>query len=243
MLRILPHASVAEPVSTPTRTRQRGRFRILCVHRFSSDLTGLFAGPTLGRETTGWREMTEASAQRKVSLSSGEIVGPGVQCISRTIGNMKGIYRDEQSRASLVPETLVYRVQTFCPVEEGNEGGLFWGTTFVNPGMVGDEYFMTKGHHHAKRSRSEFYLTVAGAGALILMDESRNTVFEPMSAGTLHYVSAYTAHRIANTGNAVLSVLACWPSDAGHDYDSIARDGFSARLRNINGSPVLVAEP
>jgi glucose-6-phosphate isomerase len=127
-------------------------------------------------------------------------------------------------------------------VDEGNEVGLFWGTIFLNPGMVGDAYFMTKGYHHAKRSRGEFYLTVTGSGALILMDESRKTVFEPMSAGTLRYVPAYTAHRVANTGNSLLTVLARWPSDAGRDYDVIARDGFSARLRNIGGSPVLVEE-
>ena len=187
--------------------------------------------------------MPAPTAQMKVNLNSGELLGQGVQCLSRTIEDMRGVYRDEESRKLLDQKTLVYRVEAFHPVNEGNEGGLFWGTTFLNPGMVGDEYFMTKGHHHAKRSRGEFYLTVAGSGALILMDESRKTVFEPMSPGTLHYVSAYTAHRIANTGNSLLTVLACWPSDAGHDYDVIAREGFSGRLRNIGGSPVLVEEP
>jgi glucose-6-phosphate isomerase len=102
---------------------------------------------------------------------------------------------------------------------------------------------MTKGHHHANRSRSEFYLTVSGVGALILMDKERNTTFEPMNAGSLHYVPIHTAHRIANTGNSELIALACWPSDAGHDYESIAAKGFSARLRKVAGAPVLVGEP
>ena len=30
------------------------------------------------------------------------------------------------------------------------------------------------------------------------------------------------AHRVANTGNSVLSFAACWPSDAGHNYEEIA---------------------
>jgi glucose-6-phosphate isomerase, archaeal len=182
------------------------------------------------------------TAPMNVNLNSGALLGPGIQCLSRTIEDMKGVYRDEQSRGLLDQKTVVYQVQAFHPVDEGNEGGLFWGTTFLNPGMVGDEYFMTKGHHHAKRSRGEFYLTVAGSGALLLMDERRKTVFEPMSMGTLHYVPAHTAHRVANIGNSLLTVLACWPSDAGHDYEVIAHDGFSARLRNIGGSPVLVGE-
>ena len=186
--------------------------------------------------------MSAPTAQININLSSGELRGHGIQCLSRTIGDMKGVYRDEESRGLLDQKVVVYQVQAYRPVDEGNEGGLFWGTTFLNPGMVGDEYFMTKGHHHAKRSRGEFYLTFTGSGALILMDESRKTVFEPMSPGTLHYVPAYTAHRIANTGDSQLTFLACWPSDAGHDYDLIVRDGFSARLRNIGGSPVLVEE-
>src|SRR6185437_15999218 len=38
------------------------------------------------------------------------------------------------------------------------------GTTFIEPGCVGDEYFMTKGHFHAKRNRGEYYVTAAGSG-------------------------------------------------------------------------------
>ena len=185
--------------------------------------------------------MPAPTAQMNVNLGSGELLGRGIQCLSRTIEDMKGVYHDEESCGLLDQKTVVYR-KAFHPADEGNEGALFWGTTFLNPGMVGDEYFMTKGHHHAKRSRGEFYLTVTGSGALILMDESRKTVFEPISTGTLHYVPAYAAHRIANTGNSLLTVLACWPSDAGHDYDVNARDGFSACLRNIGGCPVLVEE-
>ncbi len=178
-----------------------------------------------------------------VDLRTGELRGEGVEWITRTIKDMRGSYRDEGARQSLAQDTIVYRVQAFHPVDEDNEGGLFWGTTFLEPGMIGDEYFMTKGHHHAKRSRSEFYLTLAGSGALILMDEKRRTVFEPMSPGTLHYVPSHTAHRVANTGNSLLTVLACWPSDSGHDYETIANQGFSARLRNVGGIPVLVEEP
>ena len=109
--------------------------------------------------------------------------------------------------------------------------------------MVGDEYYMTKGHYHAKRSRGEFYLTVSGSGALILMDEQRKAAFETMSAGTLHYVPGHTAHRVANTGDTLLTFLACWPSDSGHDYETISSQGFSARLRKVGGVAALVEEP
>jgi glucose-6-phosphate isomerase, archaeal len=177
-----------------------------------------------------------------VNLSTGELSSHHVRSTVRTLADFAGIYADEPARQSLKPETVVYRVQTLCSVNEGEEGGLLWGTTFIEPGMVGDEYFMTKGHFHANRKRGEYYLTVSGSGALILMDENRKTVTEPMRPGTLHYIPANTAHRVANTGDSVLSFLACWPSDAGHDYEAISRAGFSARLRRINGVPALVEE-
>ncbi len=161
----------------------------------------------------------------------------------RTIGDMKGYYRDERARQNLDPERVVYRVQAFLPAQEGEKGGLFFGNTFVEPGMVGDEYFMTKGHFHRNRNRSEYYITIAGSGALILMDENRRTVFEPMRPGSVHYIPFNTAHRVANTGDSVLSFLACWPSDAGHDYGTIASKGFGARLRKIKGVATLVEEP
>lgn len=74
------------------------------------------------------------------------------------------------------------------------------------------------------------------------MDESGKCWFEPMQPGSLHYIPGYIAHRLANTGDTPLRVGACWPSDAGHDYASIAEHGFTARLMNVGGVPTLVQE-
>lgn len=48
------------------------------------------------------------------------------------------------------------------------------------------------------------------------------------------------AHRVANIGYSVLSFAACWPSDAGHDYQVILENGFSASLQCVNGNPQLI---
>lgn len=181
--------------------------------------------------------------QLTVNLSTGEVAGPSIRDTLRTIQDMEGYYRDERARQCLDPKKVVYRVQAYLPYKEEEEGGLFFGNTLVEPGMVGDEYFMTKGHFHGNRNRSEYYITVAGRGALILMDEDRRTVFEPMCRGSVHCIPFNTAHRVANTGDSVLSFLACWPSDAGHDYGTIASKGFSARLRKVKGVITLVEEP
>lgn len=158
----------------------------------------------------------------------------------KTLGQLDGIFEDSRAFHTMEPNLVVYRVQAWCPMPEGTEGGLFWGTTVIEPGQVGAEFFMTHGHWHQKRNRTEYYSVVEGNGALILMDGNRKAWMELMSPGTLHLIPPNTAHRVANTGSTPLRFVACWPSDAGHDYDSIRRDGFGARLLNVGGEPKLV---
>ena len=54
------------------------------------------------------------------------------------------------------------------------------------------------------------------------------------------YIPGGVAHRVANIGYSVLSFAACWPSDAGHDYQVILENGFSASLQCVNGNPQLI---
>lgn len=173
---------------------------------------------------------------------TGAILGAGVVENERRMGQLAPIFRDRAAARALPPDRLVYRFHCWFPVAENTPGGLFWGSTRIEPGMAGDEYFMTRGHFHARRHCGEFYFTVAGSGALVLMDEDRNTRYEPMSPQSIHYVPGGVAHRVANTGTEPLIFLACWPSEAGHDYESIEARGFSARMRQVDGRPTLVGE-
>ena len=158
----------------------------------------------------------------------------------RSIQNISDIFLNQEAVKLITPETPVYTVQAWLPVADGTSGGLFFGVSTIMSGKVADEYFMTKGHFHAQSDRAEFYWGVQGKGMLILMDRNRNTWAEEVYEGSLHYISGDIAHRLANTGNGNLIVGACWPSDAGHDYEEIIRNGFSARLLEIDGSPTLV---
>ena len=158
----------------------------------------------------------------------------------RQLKDLPGIFFDHQSFDKMKPEQLVYTVQAWLPVEEGTTGGLYFGASTIYPGKVGNEYFMTKGHFHGKSDRAEFYWGVKGKGVLILMDRDRKTWAEEIFPGSLHYIGSEIAHRLANTGSENLVVGACWPSDAGHDYKEIAINGFSARLIESEGKPVLI---
>jgi len=158
----------------------------------------------------------------------------------RKIKDIPGIFGDEKAYQKMDQEQLAYTVQSWLPVADGTPGGLFFGVSTIYPGKVGNEYFMTKGHFHAKSDRTEFYWGVQGKGMLILMDRERNTWAEEVYPGSLHYIGGEIAHRLANTGSESLVVGACWPSDAGHDYQEIAVKGFSARLIEVDGKPELV---
>jgi glucose-6-phosphate isomerase len=175
-----------------------------------------------------------------VSFSGQKLAGEEIHRINRTLEDLTGVFYDEKSFATLSPETLVYEVESYFPVPENTEGGLFAGITYIHPGTVGGEYFMTKGHFHKIRNRGEFYYGIKGEGMLLLMDEHHNTWAEKMYPGSLHYIGAHIAHRTANTGNSIFSFGAVWPADAGHDYDTIKLNGFSKILVNHNGTPALV---
>lgn len=165
-----------------------------------------------------------------------------IERANKTVGQMEYVFLDEFRRREMDAAKLVYAVEVWKPVAEGTEGGLYWGNSTVFPGMVGEEYFMTRGHYHARNDRAEFYTTVSGRGLLVLMDEHRHASVQEMGAGTTHYIPGRVAHRVVNTTEVPLTFLACWPSDAGHDYQSIAQQGFSVRVMRRNGRPEVVAQ-
>ena len=177
----------------------------------------------------------------KVDFSNGEIKGKNVLNILNKLKDLPNIFKNGTAFSKLDGKTVVYEVQAILPVKEGVEDGLFYGKTIIHPGKVGDEYFMTKGHFHQKKSKAEFYWGIQGEGILLLMDKDRNTWAEKMFPGSLHYINGGIAHRTINTGDVSLSFGACWPSDAGHNYQEIMDNGFSARLLEVDGKPQLIS--
>mgnify|MGYP001555399913 CR=1 FL=1 len=178
--------------------------------------------------------------QTSIKFIGDALLGSDVFHTTKVMGDLEGIFRDEEKRKLISPETVVYEVDAYQPVNAGTQGGLFFGTTRIYPGLVGDEYFMTRGHFHALADRSELYWGIGGAGMLILMNRSRYVRIEKMGVGSLHYIPAHTAHRVANTGEGILSFGACWPSDAGYDYAEIKTKGFGGYLARVDGIPRLI---
>lgn len=166
--------------------------------------------------------------------------GNAVRHSRKTLGDLRGLFAQPEI-AERSPGSEVYSVEWFCGGELDAEGGLLFGSTRLLPGRVGDEYFMTHGHFHALPTRAEIYLPVSGEGLLLRMDRSGDTWAEPMSPGELLYIDGRHAHRVVNTGTEPLVFWACWPSDAGYDYASIAKDGFALRVVERDGRPALIS--
>jgi glucose-6-phosphate isomerase len=186
--------------------------------------------------------MDQSSNFAIVNWADGSLQSPAPRSSVKKLGQLKGIFRDEESWQRMNHETVVYRVWWWEPVAQGTEGGLFWGTTEIYPGRVGKEYFMTHGHQHAVLDRAEFYGTISGTGMLVLRDEKGQTRHQEMSPGSLHYIAGRVAHRVVNTGDSPLRFVACWPSDAGHDYATIATQGLGLRVIEDRGKPSVIGD-
>jgi glucose-6-phosphate isomerase, archaeal len=173
-----------------------------------------------------------------LDLTDGAIT-PERKLVERTLGDMDGMY------AVPVPEDrldeVVYCVSEIpVPLEEGN---LLSSTTTIEPGTVGGEYHMTKGHFHAKIDRAEIYVTLAGEGRLVMATEAGEPAVEPMSRGTVNYVPGGWAHRSVNVGTDPLVFLAAFPADAGYDYKTIEQQGFPMLIMDRDGLPDVVSNP
>jgi len=173
-------------------------------------------------------------------FTNGQLIGTDVTHRVKTLRELSGIFEDQTAFENMKGDQPIYEVDSWLPVQQGTEGGLFFGLTLLYAGRVGDEYFMTKGHFHAIENRAEYYWGLEGEGILLLMDKKRKIRAEYMFPGSLHYIPGYTGHRVVNIGTGKLKFGACWPSDAAYNYDIIMNEGFSRRVKIIEGKPSLI---
>jgi glucose-6-phosphate isomerase len=138
-------------------------------------------------------------------------------------------------------EELAYRVYEIpVPVSESN---LASSTTVLEPGTVDGEYFMTKGHFHAKRERAEIYVGISGQGRLVMTTEGGRPHVEAMGPGRVNYVPGGWGHRSVNVGSEPLVFFAAYPADAGYDYATIEKEGFPVLVVERDGRPEVVENP
>jgi glucose-6-phosphate isomerase, archaeal len=179
---------------------------------------------------------------RVVDLSTGTFRdAPVVQ--TRRLSDLKGLFVDsEAERALLAEDPIIYEVYeaTQNPAADGH---LRYSTTVIRPGKVGDEYYMTKGHFHARPDRAELYYAMSGEGYLLLQTPEGEISAQRYTPGAAVYAPPYWGHRSVNTGSENLVLLAVYPADAGYDYQTIVEQGFAAIIIERDGQHRVVPNP
>jgi len=127
--------------------------------------------------------------------------------------------------------------------QDGTYGHLNFGVTIVNPGRVGNEYYLTRGHYHAKEDSAEVYVGLRGEGIILMQKRDGQTVHLPIHRGTVAYVPPLWAHRTVNIGGEKLSFFYVYPSDSGHDYGTIRKEGFAKLIVEEEGHPKIIDNP
>jgi glucose-6-phosphate isomerase len=176
---------------------------------------------------------------RVIDLASGRIDGAR-DVISRRLSDMRGWYADSDAEAALIGRNpLIYTVDYGYAAPEV-EGQLGFCATIIHPGKIGDEYYMTKGHYHARGDRAEIYYTLQGEGRLLLQTREGVTSVQNMLPGVICYIPAFHAHRTVNVGADKFVFLSFYPADSGYDYASIAEKGFASLIVERDGKPTVI---
>lgn len=176
----------------------------------------------------------------EINLQTGEMLEPE-RAVIRRASDMRGYYADPGALERLIADKgdpIHYEVFE-KPVPE-TQGNLMYCISKLQPGLVGDEFYMTKGHYHAVRDTAELYLCLRGQGFMLMKTEAGECVAEAMARGRLVYVPPNWAHRSVNTGSEPLVSFCVYPAEAGHNYGDIEEQGFPKRVLRVQGEPQLV---
>lgn len=153
------------------------------------------------------------------------------------IRDLAGLFADEAAFAALSAtngDAIAYGVDEFRPGRVAPQE-LIFGTSTLEPGRVGHEFFMTRGHIHVKSDRPEIYYCQEGRGVMHMELPSGETKPMEMHPGIVIHVPPYWIHRSVNTGTTPLVTFFCYPADAGQDYEIIARAGGMKTLIVADG--------
>ncbi len=169
----------------------------------------------------GLREPASCS----VSMVSGSMSGETGRYEKR-LSDLLGVYDDAARLSALIDamgDPVAYDVSEFRPSTDA--GDLIFGVTRMSPGKVGREFFVTRGHIHARADRPEVYYGQKGIGLMQMESPHGETRTVEIGPQTICYVPPFWIHRSVNTGLEDLVMMFSYPADSGQDYGVIERSG------------------
>lgn len=176
-----------------------------------------------------------------IDLLDGTMASPDRHVVRRA-SDMRGYYADEAALERLIREhgdPVHYEV--FEKAIPETRGHLLLCISKLQPGRVGEECFMTKGHYHAVRDTAEVYWCLRGRGFMLMKTMEGDCAAEPMQRNRMVYVPPDWAHRSINTGDEPLISFCVYPGEAGHNYGDIQTEGFPKRVFLRSGNVAIEA--
>ena len=179
--------------------------------------------------------MLQEPTSHRIAPATGDL-GGATGRYEKRLADLAGLYADAaafEAAMAADAERVVYRVEEVRPAAA--TGDLVFGTTFMEPGRIGEEFHLTRGHVHARANRPETYRGESGEGVLLLESPEGEARVVPIGPRVTVYVPPLWIHRSVNTGSEPLVMSFCYPSDAGQDYGVIARSGGMALCIVVGG--------
>ncbi|WP_158674668.1 glucose-6-phosphate isomerase family protein [Streptomyces hoynatensis] len=150
---------------------------------------------------------------------------------TKTLGDLAGLYRDTAAfEAALAADSgaPVYWVESSTP--EQGEGALTVGLSVMEPGTIGEEFYLTRGHLHRNAGRAEVYYGLSGHGVILMDSLQGESHALEIGPGQAVHIPGHWVHRSVNVGTTRLATLFAYAADAGQDYELIARAGGMRQL-------------
>lgn len=164
--------------------------------------------------------------------------------IVRTLSDMHGQFSDTVAFESMLAQEDLPLYEVYELERPEVAGEMRHGISIVHPGKVGDEYFMTKGHFHTVLETGEVYYCLKGQGVMVMETLEGEWAVEPFQPNGVVYMPPRWAHRSVNTGSDEdLVTFFVYPSNAGHNYVSIEKQGFRKLIVETNNEMKIMDNP
>ncbi len=164
--------------------------------------------------------------------------------IERHLSNMKGMFNDAAAYDAALAngDPKLYDVYELHVPQVAGE--LLHGLSVLHPGLIGDEYYMTKGHFHTVLETGEVYYCLRGKGVMVMETPEGDWAVEHLEPGKVLYVPPRWAHRSVNTSpDEDLVTFFVYPGNAGHDYRTIETQGFRKLILHRDGDMSIEDNP
>jgi glucose-6-phosphate isomerase, archaeal len=160
----------------------------------------------------------------------------------KRLSELSTLFQDTVAASALVAEAGDPKLYEVVEYRKENSD-IFFGTTIMESGNIAGEYYMTRGHFHARRDMGEVYYTQSGQGILLLDSrDGQQSVTVEMKPGVCAFIPPDWAHRSINTGSdQLIFVWVCNPA-AGHDYADILTKGMRKRVMQSSDGGVQVVD-